>query len=188
MATRLRLPYEVLSDAGLELTRALHLPTFEVEGTTLLKRHTLVIGRGRIEHVFYPVFPPDQDASRVLFWPLPITTTPPSEMAKRSRSRSWSTPMRASSGTWTFLSTIARRTTAPTPTSTSCITTESSTSAPSRTRTPGASTERRTVPPETITPAQTIESIAWPTLPGASSTNLAGGSGSCQVRIGHRSL
>jgi peroxiredoxin len=30
MATRLRLPYEVLSDAGLELTRALHLPTFEV--------------------------------------------------------------------------------------------------------------------------------------------------------------
>ncbi len=68
MATRLRLPYEVLSDAGLELTRALHLPTFEVEGTTLLKRHTLVIGRGRIEHVFYPVFPPDQDASRVLVW------------------------------------------------------------------------------------------------------------------------
>jgi peroxiredoxin len=68
MATRLRLPYEVLSDADLRLTRALHLPTFEVDGTTLLKRHTLVIGRGRIEHVFYPVFPPGQDASRVLVW------------------------------------------------------------------------------------------------------------------------
>ena len=68
MATRLRLPYEVLSDAGMELTRAMRLPTFEVEGQTLLKRHTLVIDRGRVEHVFYPVFPPDQDASRVLVW------------------------------------------------------------------------------------------------------------------------
>lgn len=68
MATRLRLSYDVLSDADFELTRALHLPTFEVQGTTLLKRHTLVIDRGRIEHVFYPVFPPDQDASRVLVW------------------------------------------------------------------------------------------------------------------------
>ena len=68
MATRLGLPYEMLSDAALKLTRALRLPTFEVEGRTLLKRHTLVIDRGRIEHVFYPVFPPDQDASRVLVW------------------------------------------------------------------------------------------------------------------------
>jgi peroxiredoxin len=68
MTARLGLPYEVLSDTDLELTRALHLPTFEVEGRTMLKRHTLVIARGRIEHVFYPVFPPDQDASRVLVW------------------------------------------------------------------------------------------------------------------------
>ncbi len=68
MATRLGLPYEVLSDAGLQLTRALGLPTFEVDGNTLLKRHTLVIDRGRVEHVFYPVFPPDQDAARVLDW------------------------------------------------------------------------------------------------------------------------
>src|SRR6266498_2032012 len=68
MATRLGLPYEVLSDAAMEFTRALRLPTFEVEGRTLLKRHTMVIGRGRIEHVFYPVFPPDQDPSRVLVW------------------------------------------------------------------------------------------------------------------------
>jgi peroxiredoxin len=68
MATRLGLPYEVLSDAGLELARALRLPTFEVEGQTLLKRHTLVIDRGAIEHVFYPVFPPDRDAAQVLSW------------------------------------------------------------------------------------------------------------------------
>jgi peroxiredoxin len=68
MATRLGLPYEVLSDADLELSRAMRLPTFEVEGRRLLKRHTLVMDRGRVEHVFYPVFPPDQDASKVLVW------------------------------------------------------------------------------------------------------------------------
>ncbi|HZC99625.1 MAG TPA: peroxiredoxin [Actinomycetes bacterium] len=68
MATRLGLPYEVLSDAELRLAGALRLPTFEVEGDTMLKRHTMVIERGVIEHVFYPVFPPDRDASKVLAW------------------------------------------------------------------------------------------------------------------------
>ena len=68
MAERLRLPFEVLSDAGLRLQRALKLPTFEVAGMTLLKRVTLVLFRGEVEHVFYPVFPPDQNARRVLDW------------------------------------------------------------------------------------------------------------------------
>jgi peroxiredoxin len=68
MATRLGLPYEVLSDAGLRFASALRLPVFEVDGDTMLKRHTLVIDRGVIEHVFYPVFPPDRDASQVLAW------------------------------------------------------------------------------------------------------------------------
>ena len=49
---------------------------------------------------------------------------------------------------------------------------------------PGERIERRTVPPETTTPAQTIESSAWPARPSSSKTNLAGGSGSGQVRIG----
>jgi peroxiredoxin len=44
------------------------LPTFETSGLTLLKRLTLVINDGKIEHVFYPVFPPDQNASEVLNW------------------------------------------------------------------------------------------------------------------------
>ena len=34
----------------------------------LLKRLTLVIDCGLIEHVFYPVFPPDQNAGEVLSW------------------------------------------------------------------------------------------------------------------------
>ena len=68
MAERLELPFEVLSDAELRLVQALDLPTFEVEGWTLLKRVTLVIRDGEIEHVFYPVFPPDGHAGEVLDW------------------------------------------------------------------------------------------------------------------------
>jgi peroxiredoxin len=68
MAGRLHLPFPVLSDERLELTRALRLPTFETSGWTLLKRLTLVIDDGSIEHVFYPVFPPDQHAVEVLTW------------------------------------------------------------------------------------------------------------------------
>jgi peroxiredoxin len=68
MANRLHLPFEILSDAELTMTGALRLPTFRFGDWTLLKRHTLIIRRGRIEHVFYPVFPPDDDAERVLLW------------------------------------------------------------------------------------------------------------------------
>lgn len=65
---RLDLPFELLSDAELALTRDLELPTFEVEGETFLARLTLVIADGRIEHVFYPVFPPDEHAGEVVEW------------------------------------------------------------------------------------------------------------------------
>ncbi len=68
MAERLHLPFPVLSDAGLVLTRALDLPTFTSGGMTLLKRLTLVVRGGRIETVFYPVFPPDRSAERVTDW------------------------------------------------------------------------------------------------------------------------
>ncbi|AVT76791.1 peroxiredoxin [Rhodopseudomonas palustris] len=68
MATRLHLPFAVLSDESLALTRALNLPTMQVAGMTLLKRMALIIDDGRISHVFYPVFPPDRNASDVLEW------------------------------------------------------------------------------------------------------------------------
>jgi peroxiredoxin len=67
-AERLHLPFPLLSDADLEMTKALRLPTFEAAGQTLLKRFTLVMSDGRIEHVFYPVFPPDRHAEEVLSW------------------------------------------------------------------------------------------------------------------------
>lgn len=67
-ATRLGLPFALLSDDRLLLARALRLPTFQVQGVTLLKRVTLILRAGRIEHVFYPVFPPDGHATAVLDW------------------------------------------------------------------------------------------------------------------------
>jgi peroxiredoxin len=68
MASRLHLPFPVLSDEKLALTRALNLPTMEVAGLTLIKRLALVIDNARVSHVFYPVFPPDRNAGDVLAW------------------------------------------------------------------------------------------------------------------------
>ena len=68
MASRLHLPFPVLSDEKLEMTRALRLPTMEVAGLTLVKRMALIIDDARITHVFYPVFPPDRNAADVLAW------------------------------------------------------------------------------------------------------------------------
>src|SRR3954468_16062339 len=57
MASRLHLPFPVLSDEKLQLTQALDLPTMEVAGLILIRRLALIIDNGRIGHVFYPVFP-----------------------------------------------------------------------------------------------------------------------------------
>lgn len=65
---RLQLPFAILSDSSLALTHALRLPTFATHGMTLLRRLTLILHDGVIEHVFYPVFPPDQNASAVIAW------------------------------------------------------------------------------------------------------------------------
>jgi len=67
-ASRLRLPFAILSDEKLALTKALKLPTFTTSGMTLLKRMALVIDDGKISHVFYPVFPPDKSAEEVIAW------------------------------------------------------------------------------------------------------------------------
>jgi peroxiredoxin len=65
---RLHLPFPVLSDERFEFAEALGLPTFEIAGVRLLKRATLVLRDGRVEKVFYPVFPPDRNAGKVLAW------------------------------------------------------------------------------------------------------------------------
>ncbi|MSO67417.1 MAG: peroxiredoxin [Pseudolabrys sp.] len=67
-ATRLNLPFPILSDEKLVLTKALKLPTFTTAGMTLLKRMALVIDDGVIAKAFYPVFPPDKNAEVVIAW------------------------------------------------------------------------------------------------------------------------
>lgn len=67
-ATRLHLPFALLSDADQRFSEALGLPMFEVAGLRLNKRVTLMIHEGRIRHCFYPVFPPDRHAEAVLAW------------------------------------------------------------------------------------------------------------------------
>lgn len=67
-ATRLHLPFAILSDEKLALTKALNLPTFVTSGMILLKRMAWVIDAGVITKVFYPVFPPDKSAAEVAAW------------------------------------------------------------------------------------------------------------------------
>lgn len=65
---RLRLPFAMLSDTGLGLAERLRLPTFQAGGMALFTRLTLILHNGKIEHVFYPVFPAGEHARQVLAW------------------------------------------------------------------------------------------------------------------------
>jgi peroxiredoxin len=67
-AARLGLPHPVISDPELRLADALRLPTFEFDGQRLYKRLAFVAEAGRIVKVFYPVFPPDENAAEVVAW------------------------------------------------------------------------------------------------------------------------
>lgn len=65
---RLHLPFELISDAALDLKSSLELPTFTAAGMELYKRLTLIASEGRVEKVFYPVFRPERNADDVLSW------------------------------------------------------------------------------------------------------------------------
>jgi peroxiredoxin len=65
---RLQLPFSLLSDAELKFGQALSLPRMRVGNFTHLRRLTMIIDDGLIKHVFYPIFPPDKNASDVLAW------------------------------------------------------------------------------------------------------------------------
>jgi peroxiredoxin len=55
-AAESRISFPLLSDAGLELTTALRLPTFRAGGTVRLKRLTLLVSRDRlVRDVLYPI-------------------------------------------------------------------------------------------------------------------------------------
>jgi len=65
---RLHLPYPLVSDHDLRLATALSLPAFAWRTITCIKRLTLVIRDGVIQHVFYPIFPSDTHPDAVLAW------------------------------------------------------------------------------------------------------------------------
>ena len=67
-ARRNDIPYPVIADPDLRLGSALRLPTFDVEGHTLYKRLALVVQACAVAKVFYPVFPPNENADEVLAW------------------------------------------------------------------------------------------------------------------------
>ena len=67
-ASRLHLPFPLLSDFQRVFANALNLPMFEVESQILTKRLTMIIWQGKIVKVFYPVFPPDKNAQEVIAW------------------------------------------------------------------------------------------------------------------------
>lgn len=77
---RLTLPYDLLNDSGLELTKAMKLPTFEYRTSTYIKRITLIVRDGVVLKTFYPVFPPDKNVSDVIEW-LKLTLQEPEESA-----------------------------------------------------------------------------------------------------------
>jgi peroxiredoxin len=76
LADRLALPFGILSDPDLELAGALRLPTFTADGQRLYKRLTLILADGRVEHAFYPIFPPNEHATEVLEWLRNHASTP----------------------------------------------------------------------------------------------------------------
>ena len=67
-STRLHLPYKLLADPDRKLSEAIGLPTFSAAGLTLYKRLTFVAQDRRIVKVFYPIFPPQENAPNVLAW------------------------------------------------------------------------------------------------------------------------
>lgn len=67
-AGRLGLPQELLSDADGALRAALGLPMFELHGARYLKRVTLGIREGRIDALWYPIFPPGSETDAVRAW------------------------------------------------------------------------------------------------------------------------
>lgn len=62
------LGYPLASDPEMELSTTLGLPSFETGGHRFYRRLTLVVRDGVVEHVFYPVFPPDRHAAAVVAW------------------------------------------------------------------------------------------------------------------------
>jgi len=65
---RLHLPFDLISDNTFQLRKVLMLPVFKVGELLLYKRLTLIAENSVIKKVYYPVFPPNENASQVVDW------------------------------------------------------------------------------------------------------------------------
>jgi peroxiredoxin len=65
---RERLPYPLLNDSGFRMAEEPGLPTFETGAVRYYRRLTFIARRDKIAKVFYPVFPPQDNAADVIAW------------------------------------------------------------------------------------------------------------------------
>ena len=68
MTSRLKVPYDILSDENLMLKNELSLPSFLIKDKVYLKRLTLIIEKTIIKKVFYPIYSPDKHIIEILEW------------------------------------------------------------------------------------------------------------------------
>jgi peroxiredoxin len=68
MTSRLKVPYDVLSDEKLELCTELNIPTFLIDSKVFLKRITLIVEKNIIKKVFYPINEINKHIDEVLKW------------------------------------------------------------------------------------------------------------------------
>ena len=68
MTSRLKVPYDVLSDEKLELSNELNIPTFLVDSKIFLSRITLIVEKKIIKKVFYPINDINKHIEEVLKW------------------------------------------------------------------------------------------------------------------------
>ena len=68
MTSRLRVPYDILSDKNLMLKNELSLPSFLIKDKVYLKRLTLIIEKTIIKKVFFPIYSPSKHIIEILEW------------------------------------------------------------------------------------------------------------------------
>ena len=68
MTSRLKIPYDVLSDEKLKLSKVLNIPTFSVDTKIFIKRITLIVEKKIIKKVFYPINNINNHIEDVLKW------------------------------------------------------------------------------------------------------------------------
>ena len=68
MTSRLKVPYDVLSDEKLELSNELNIPTFLADSKIFIRRITLIVEKKIIKKVFYPINDISKHIEEVLKW------------------------------------------------------------------------------------------------------------------------